>query len=134
MSPIVYFEFAGPDAEALAAFYATVFGWRHAPGPFPGYHSLGADSGTGMAGGFRPDPEPERVLYVQVADLDATLAAVVGAGGRVLIPPTDVPGVVHFALFEDPAGNRTGIVLEAPRAPQPEASTTPPNPGERGRE
>ena len=131
MNTIVYFEVAGPDAEGLAAFYDTVFGWRHGPGPFPGSRSLGADSGAGLAGGFRPDPDPERVLYVQVADLDATLAAVVRGGGRVLIPPTDVPGVVHFALFEDPGGNRTGIVLEMPRAPQPGASPTERGQGER---
>jgi len=110
MSAIAYFEVAGPDAAGLASFYETVFGWRSAPGPFPNYFSVASDAGAGLAGGFRQETKPERVFYVKVADLQATVDDVVRAGGRVLIPPTNVPGVVHFALFEDPAGNRTGLV------------------------
>ena len=107
---IAYFEMAGPDAKRLSDFYATVFGWHPTAGPFPNYFALGAEAGAGLAGGFRQEATPERVLYIRVDDLDATLAAVVVAGGRVVIPPTEVPGVVHFALFEDPGGNRTGII------------------------
>jgi predicted enzyme related to lactoylglutathione lyase len=110
MNPITYFEVAGPDAKSLADFYAAVFGWEPTPGPFPNYYSLQAAGGAGLAGGFRQDDRPEHVFYVKVPDLAAALESVVRAGGRVLIPPTDVPGVVHFALFEDPAGNRTGIM------------------------
>jgi len=87
-----------------------VFGWKTAPGPLPNYFSVAADGGAGIAGGFRQEAQPERVIYVKVADLQTTLDSVVRAGGRVLIPPTNVPGVVHFALFEDPQGNRTGIL------------------------
>ena len=108
--PIGYFEFAGPNASALARFYETVFGWKTAPGPFPNYVSVSADAGAGLAGGFRQEEKPERVIYIRVADLDAAVAKVVAAGGKVLIPPTHVPGVVHFALFEDPQGNRTGLI------------------------
>jgi hypothetical protein len=107
---ITYFEVAGPDAAALADFYGTVFGWRHRPGPFPNCRSVDADAGPGLAGGFRQEAKPERVFHVKVDHLDATLEKVVAAGGRVIIPATNIPDVVHFALFEDPAGNRTGIV------------------------
>lgn len=108
--PIGYFEIAGPNAGVLARFYEQVFGWKPAPGPFPNYMSMAGDAGAGLAGGFRQEEKPERVLYIRVSDLDASLAKVVAAGGRVLIPPTNVPGVVHFALFEDPQGNRTGLI------------------------
>jgi hypothetical protein len=108
--PISYFELAGPDAAGLARFYEQAFGWKATPGPFPNYLSLTAEAGAGIAGGFRQEEKPERVFYIKVADLDAAVAKVVAAGGRVLIPPTNVPGVVHFALFEDPQGNRTGLV------------------------
>jgi predicted enzyme related to lactoylglutathione lyase len=109
-APIVYFELAGPDVQQLAAFYAQVFGWQSRPGPFPNYLSLGGEVGTERGAGFRQEAAPERVLYARVPDLQQTLDQVVAAGGKVLIPPTQVPGVVHFALFEDPAGNRMGIV------------------------
>ena len=109
MHEIAYFEIAGPDVEKLASFYSRVFGWTPAPGPFPAYLSLAEGAGAGLPGGFRQDA-PDRVLYIRVPDLQAALDAAVREGARVLIPPTRVPGVVHFALFEDPAGNRTGLV------------------------
>ncbi|HVS00671.1 MAG TPA: VOC family protein [Thermoanaerobaculia bacterium] len=111
MNTISYFEIAGSSSEKLAEFYGEVFGWKAAPGPFPQYVALGEDSGAGLPGGFRQEERSEVVLYIKVADLQATLDEVVRAGGKVLIPPTLVPGVVHFALFEDPCGNRTGIVV-----------------------
>lgn len=111
MNTISYFEIAGSSSEKLAEFYGSVFGWKPAPGPFPGYVSLGEDGGAGLPGGFRQEERSEVMVYVKVPDLQAALDAVVQAGGKVLIPPTLVPGVVHFAVFEDPCGNRTGIIL-----------------------
>jgi predicted enzyme related to lactoylglutathione lyase len=108
--PIAYFEIAGPDSGVLASFYSKVFGWRTSPGPFPTYYSVAADGGAGIPGGIRQEQMSERVIYIRVSDLQQTLDVAVAAGAKVLIPPTRVPGVVHFALFEDPAGNRTGIV------------------------
>jgi predicted enzyme related to lactoylglutathione lyase len=45
-----------------------------------------------------------------VPDLQAAVDRVVAHGGIVLIPPTEVPSVITFALFKDPAGNTTGLV------------------------
>ena len=103
---IAYFELAGPNAEALARFYESVLGWSSQPGPFPNYLSLPA-ANTGIAGGLRQESTPECLLYFRVPDLRATLDLVTQAGGKVLIPPTDVPGV---ASFEDIAGNRVGLI------------------------
>ena len=110
-NPVAYFELAGPDAERLGRFYGSVFGWSYRPGPFPGYQSLTAEAGAGLAGGLREEAEPECVIYVRVPDLTAALAEVERGGGKVLIPPTEVPGVVTFALFQDPAGNRVGLII-----------------------
>lgn len=108
--PLAYFEIAGPDAAGLAEFYRKVFGWDIQPGPFPGYFNIAAE-GAGVRGGVRLEGTPERVLYVKVPDLQAALDLVVKRGGKVVIPPTHIPNVVSFAMFEDPAGNRTGIML-----------------------
>ena len=44
-------------------------------------------------------------MYLGVADVTATLAAVVEAGGKIDVPRFEVPGVVVLGLFSDPAGN-----------------------------
>ena len=43
-------------------------------------------------------------------DLAAARALVEVAGGKTVLGPTEVPGVVTFALFKDPDGNLMGLV------------------------
>jgi predicted enzyme related to lactoylglutathione lyase len=47
---------------------------------------------------------------VRAAPHHLPLDRVVSLGGRVVLPPTEVPGVVTFALFKDPAGNLMGLI------------------------
>jgi PhnB protein len=107
---IAHFEVTGPDAARLAGFYGSLFGWSLHAGPFPNYHSIDPAGPGGPTGGIRQEAFAERVLYVKVDDLEASVKRAVELGGRVVIPPTLIPSVVHFALIEDPAGNRTGLV------------------------
>ena len=103
MTPIVYFDIAGPDALRLKAFYGNVFDWR-----IDDHASIASTSTGGLRGGIRQDPA-EKVLYLGVVDIDASLMRIEAAGGTTLVPRTVVPGVVTFALFSDPAGNRMGL-------------------------
>lgn len=102
-SPITYFEVCGPDAAALRTFYASVFDWTiDAAG-------ITQESTGGVRGGFRQDPA-ETLLYLAVPSIEATLSQVQAAGGATVMPRTVIPGVVTFAVFTDPAGNRMGLV------------------------
>jgi predicted enzyme related to lactoylglutathione lyase len=103
-APIVFFDIAGPNRQKLSAFYSDLFGWKidAASGEIP------AESTSTTPGVIRQDP-PEKVLYLGVADITQTLKKIVAAGGKINVPRTVVPGVVTFALFEDPAGNRMGL-------------------------
>jgi predicted enzyme related to lactoylglutathione lyase len=103
-SPIVFFDIAGPDGAGLKNFYAGVFGWNIDD-------KLGVDgtSTGGLRGTLRQDPA-EKILYLGVADINAALEQITQAGGAVDVPRMVVPGVVTFALFRDPAGNRMGLV------------------------
>lgn len=56
------------------------------------------------------DGSPRVTVYVQVPDLQATLDQAVAMGGRVLMPPAEIPGVVTLALFADPDGNAIGLL------------------------
>jgi len=62
-------------------------------------------------------PVAERVLYVGVPDIPAALEAVKAHGGSVVFGRMVVPGVVILALFQDPAGNRMGLVEMADGKP-----------------
>jgi len=102
-APIVYFEIAGPDGPRLREFYSAVFGWS-----IDASSSIAAASTGGLKGGIRQDP-PEKVIYMGVPDIMAALKQIEAAGGHTVLPRTVVPGVVTFALFTDPAGNRLGL-------------------------
>jgi hypothetical protein len=109
-APIVFFDIAGPDLARQAAFYKAIFGWD--AGPTGG---LAVPSVSPLPGNLRVEqpsqgPIAERVLYVGVPDIDATLEAVRAHGGSVVFGRTVAPGVVILALFKDPAGNRMGLV------------------------
>jgi len=47
---------------------------------------------------------------VDVADVHATLAAAVAAGGSVIHEPGTVPGVGYAAYFRDTEGNHVGLM------------------------
>ena len=113
-TPIAFFDIAGPDQAAQEAFYAGVFAWEVGPGG-----SLTAPVQQPLMGLLRTDPA-EKVIYLGVPDVTATLAAVVAHGGQVVAPRFEVPGRVVLGLFLDPAGNRLGLVeMDGDRAKVP---------------
>ena len=107
-APIVYFEIAGPKGAGLRDFYAQVFDWQ-----VDAASGIPAATTGGLRGGFRDDPA-EKIFYLGVPDIDAALTRIEAAGGVIVLPRTVVPGVVTFALFLDPAGNRLGLAETRP--------------------
>jgi predicted enzyme related to lactoylglutathione lyase len=67
---------------------------------------------------------PRTTFYVQVPDINATLAKALSMGGETVMPRTDA-GMVVMAQFRDPEGNVVGLV-EGPRR------ASPPSPGRDG--
>ena len=49
-------------------------------------------------------------IYVQVDDIEVSLGEIASIGGTTVVPRTEIPGTVTFALFTDPAGNMVGLV------------------------
>ena len=58
----------------------------------------------------RDDMPAYVTIYVEVDDLNKSLAAAEHLGGTSLLPPTAIPGVGDFALLSDPEGNTIGIL------------------------
>jgi hypothetical protein len=111
---ITYIEFASTDIERTKQFYGSVFGWSFQDWG-PDYISF---AGEGIEGGgfYKTDPHeaqpktaPLVVLYS--ANLEATEAAVVAAGGSIVVPIFEFPGGRRFH-FSDGVGNVLGVWSE----------------------
>ncbi|MEV7547369.1 VOC family protein [Streptomyces sp. NPDC089915] len=126
---LLWVELHVPDPQAALAFYGAVFGWRSAEMQTPGmtYRVLSLAEGDQQDtsfGGVAPQGEgaggasailPRWVPYFHVADADATVAAVEGAGGAVLMPAANVPDVGRIAWAADPAGAVFAVLRPDPR-------------------
>ena len=110
-NPVVHFEILGPDAGALQRFYGDLFGWKvDASNPM----SYGmVDTGEGNPGGGITQGQNGHAgvtFYIRVDDLQGALDRVEKAGGKTVVPVTEIPDMVTFAQFADPAGNVVGLV------------------------
>jgi predicted enzyme related to lactoylglutathione lyase len=67
--------------------------------------------GKGIPGGIGKAQGANQVIfYIEVDDPEAAVDRVEAAGGKVVVPVTEVPGMVTFAQFVDPQGNVIGLV------------------------
>ncbi|HUA95568.1 MAG TPA: VOC family protein [Acidimicrobiales bacterium] len=106
-------DLSAPDLPAARAFYGDLFGWDVPEGPpEAGGYSLALVRGKPVAGigpQMNPDAPPAWMTYVNVDDADKVAAAVVSAGGQMLVPPMDVMDVGRMGILADPAGAVVGI-------------------------
>ena len=105
-----YIEMQAGDGtiDSVKSFYAAAFGWTFTDyGPSYSAFDEGLDGGFDGAAGSGAKPLP--VLFS--TDLEASLAAVQDAGGRILKPIYGFPGGRRFH-FADPAGNELAVWAE----------------------
>ena len=115
-NPIVHWELMGPDGRQIKTFYSSIFDWKFAGMEgVENYHMTEGDEMVvnGAVGQGSAEMPSYQAIYVGVADIDATLAEVESLGGVTVVPRTVMPDVVTFAIFEDPAGNKVGLVERA---------------------
>jgi len=110
---INYIEFTTPDIAATKKFYAEVFGWSFKDWG-PDYIDTPAES-AGMALGFAKSDAPRAasapLVVLYSSDLQATEAAIVAAGGSIVMPTFGFPGGRRFH-FSDGAGNVLAVWSE----------------------
>jgi uncharacterized protein len=116
--PVVHFEVIGKDAAALQGFYGDLFGWRiDADNPMhygvvQREENLNPD-GIGIGGGIGPVPDGSDghvTFYVEVPDVEATLAQAEGAGGRRVMGPETIMGRMVLGMLTDPEGHLIGVI------------------------
>lgn len=106
----VWYELLTPDADASAAFYSAVVGWNVTDSGIPGMDYRLLTAGSAQVGGLMRltaemidgGARPVWLGYVAVDDTDAAVSRVAAAGGKILLPPADIPNVGRFAMIADP--------------------------------
>lgn len=120
-SPLAFVEFASTDPEVARAFLGKVFGWRFRAVQMPAGEYLSFRTPGGGQGGVRPTrggEPPSSLSYVRVRDLDEARRKVERAGGHVVLPRVDVPGMGSFFWFQIPSGPVMACWQDAPREPR----------------
>ncbi|MCI0439277.1 MAG: VOC family protein [Chloroflexi bacterium] len=111
-NPVVHFEIGAKNPEKSQKFYSSLFGWHIDTNNPMNYGMVDTHSeGNGINGGIGDAQGHAGVtFYVEVDDLQAYLDKAEKLGGRTITPPTDIPGMVSFAVFSDTEGNAIGLV------------------------
>jgi predicted enzyme related to lactoylglutathione lyase len=107
-------ELMTTDPVKATKFYEALFGWKTEDvpmGPMGTYRLLTMGetrvAGAMPAQGGMPSAW---LVYVGSEDPDATCAKIKELGGKVLVPPTDVPNTVRFSVAMDPQGAVVGVL------------------------
>jgi len=110
-NPVVYFEIGAADDAALKRFYSTLFGWSLEQLASGGYSSVDTRAGAGINGGIgrSTDGAPWVTFYVATEDPQAMLDKAESLGGKTVVPVTEIPGAVTWAMFADPDGSLVGL-------------------------
>ncbi|MBM3524186.1 MAG: VOC family protein [Alphaproteobacteria bacterium] len=111
------------DVERAKAFYSASLGWtfeRFPGGDMVYWVAKAGDKPVGgvmaMEGAAPPGTPPHWFAYIEVDNVDKRVAKVAAAGGKVLRPCFDVPGVGRIAIVQDATGAAIGWITSAARS------------------
>jgi predicted enzyme related to lactoylglutathione lyase len=100
------------DAPGIRDFYAAVMGWSASEVPMSDYSDFcmnAPSTGASVAGvcharAGNANLPPQWLIYIVVADLEASVAACRARGGAVIDGPQAVGREARYAVIRDPAG------------------------------
>jgi len=110
-SPFIWHELVTSDQKESGSFFGQLFGWELKEvdaGKF-GVYTLFQKQGQDVAGMMNPTPDTIGKgsywhSYIAVDDVDNCAKRVTTLGGKVLVPPHDVPDVGRICAVSDPTG------------------------------
>jgi predicted enzyme related to lactoylglutathione lyase len=119
-------ELSTTDSDAAIKFYTELLGWEiktseatasceGSEGPPMVYNEIVA-GGEHVGGIYKMGPEygggaPSHWMsYVAVDDVDGRAEKVAELGGKVCVPPTDIPNVGRFCVINDPTGATISLI------------------------
>jgi hypothetical protein len=113
MGSVGWMDLTVENADEVRDFYAEVVGWGSQGldmegGAYQDYvmTNAGGDAVGGVchARGANAAMPAAWMIYVHVADLDASLSACRETGGEVVVEPREAGGQGRYAVIRDPAG------------------------------
>jgi predicted enzyme related to lactoylglutathione lyase len=104
------------DATGLRDFYKEVVGWKveeTSMGDYSDYTMLSPGDGDAIAGvcharGSNVDLPGGWLIYITVADVEASAAACIANGGEVIVDPRGLAGG-KFCIIKDPNGATSAL-------------------------
>lgn len=116
-NPIVYVEIPVTDLDRASRFYEAVFQLQLEHAVVDGYEQAllpaaeGAPGASGalVKGDVYVPAKTGPIVYFGSEDIGATVQRVVAAGGKLLYPEKQLPGLGSVAEFEDSEGNRIAL-------------------------
>jgi hypothetical protein len=123
MDKVVHFEIPADDVGRAKEFYGSSFGWNlqdvdmgngatyTTVTTVPVDEKMMPTEPGAINGGLmkRSSETPSPVITVGVDSIDDALKRVEAAGGSVVTPRTEIPGMGAFAYFTDTEGNTLGL-------------------------
>lgn len=111
-------ELMTTDLDAAVKFYTQLFGWTTEETVMENgekYITVNV-AGVPMGGISKLPPQPQNIppywgLYVTVTDVDASAAQAQELGGKLFMPPMDVPDVGRFCVIQDPQGAYIALMM-----------------------
>lgn len=109
---VTWTDLTVPDATEVSAFYSAVVGWKAVSLDMGGYNDFCMNTlpgGKTVAGvcharGMNADLPPQWLIYITVADLNASLRQCRKLGGKVLRKTRSLGESGRYSVIQDPAG------------------------------
>jgi uncharacterized protein len=124
----VWYELATSDPGAAQRFYTAITGWGTQAFEGAGTpYTMWVNGENPVGGVMQLPPElssqgvpPHWLPYIGTDDVDETVAEATQLGGRVIVPPQDIPTMGRFAVLADPQGAMFALYKSAQDMPEPE--------------
>jgi predicted enzyme related to lactoylglutathione lyase len=114
-------ELSTNDLGAAKKFYTELLGWQLEESNAVGMPYIEIVAGGEHIGGMyqmtaeQGGAPSHWMSYVEVEDVDDRAKKAAELGGKVCVPPTDIPNVGRFCVITDPTGATFSLVkLQAP--------------------
>ena len=114
---ITWIDLTVPNADGVRDFYKSVVGWNTMDinmGEYNDYCMASPSDNHVWAGichaqGVNAGMPPAWIMYINVANLDESIAAVIKGGGEVVNGPRKMGEKARYCIIKDPAGAYCGL-------------------------